>query len=173
MIFSENRFPLFRIMLQEGLPGVRMIGPKKSAHFAQALSPFAPWHCSSRLPRRTPRSGSRSSSATTPMRSAEAEKAANDAAPYRRSSAARLRCGQGAGCRAPRHEPRAGRTRAQVGAGDTALFYFAGHGFAIDGTNYLLPVDVPSRARERKASSAKPLSRPAGCRPVRRRAPAP
>ena len=27
--------------------------------------------------------------------------------------------------------------------GDTALLYFAGHGFAIDGTNYLLPVDVP------------------------------
>jgi hypothetical protein len=31
----------------------------------------------------------------------------------------------------------------KVGAGDTALIYFAGHGFAIDGTNYLLPVDVP------------------------------
>jgi hypothetical protein len=27
--------------------------------------------------------------------------------------------------------------------GDTALIYFAGHGFAVDGTNYLLPVDVP------------------------------
>ena len=31
----------------------------------------------------------------------------------------------------------------KIGAGDTALIYFAGHGFAIDGTNYLLPVDVP------------------------------
>jgi hypothetical protein len=31
----------------------------------------------------------------------------------------------------------------KVGAGDTALVYFAGHGFAVDGTNYLLPVDVP------------------------------
>ncbi len=27
--------------------------------------------------------------------------------------------------------------------GDVALLFFAGHGFAIDGTNYLLPVDVP------------------------------
>ena len=34
----------------------------------------------------------------------------------------------------------------KVGAGDTALVYFAGHGFAIDGTNYLLPVDVPVAA---------------------------
>ena len=32
----------------------------------------------------------------------------------------------------------------KVGAGDTALVYFAGHGFAVDGTNYLLPVDVPA-----------------------------
>src|SRR6266508_2754215 len=31
----------------------------------------------------------------------------------------------------------------KIGPGDTALVYFAGHGFAIDGTNYLLPVDVP------------------------------
>ena len=34
----------------------------------------------------------------------------------------------------------------KVGAGDTALVYFAGHGFAVDGTNYLLPVDVPAAA---------------------------
>jgi hypothetical protein len=32
----------------------------------------------------------------------------------------------------------------RVEAGDTALIYFAGHGFAVDGTNYLLPVDVPA-----------------------------
>ncbi len=32
----------------------------------------------------------------------------------------------------------------KVQAGDTVLFYFAGHGFAVDGTNYLLPVDVPA-----------------------------
>src|SRR3990172_6234497 len=31
-------------------------------------------------------------------------------------------------------------------AGDTALVYFAGHGFAVDGTNFLLPVDVPIAA---------------------------
>jgi hypothetical protein len=31
----------------------------------------------------------------------------------------------------------------KVAGGDTALIYFAGHGFAVDGTNYLLPVDVP------------------------------
>jgi hypothetical protein len=31
----------------------------------------------------------------------------------------------------------------KIGSGDTVLFYFAGHGFAVDGTNYLLPVDVP------------------------------
>jgi hypothetical protein len=34
----------------------------------------------------------------------------------------------------------------KVEAGDTALVYFAGHGFAGDGTNYLLPVDVPAAA---------------------------
>lgn len=31
----------------------------------------------------------------------------------------------------------------KIESGDTVLFYFAGHGFAVDGTNYLLPVDVP------------------------------
>ncbi|MBI4274580.1 MAG: caspase family protein [Rhizobiales bacterium] len=31
-----------------------------------------------------------------------------------------------------------------VDAGDTALFFFAGHGFEIQGENYLLPVDVPA-----------------------------
>jgi hypothetical protein len=30
-----------------------------------------------------------------------------------------------------------------VGPGDTALFFFAGHGFEIKGENYLLPTDVP------------------------------
>ena len=32
----------------------------------------------------------------------------------------------------------------KIGPGDTALLFFAGHGFAIEGTNYLLPVDVPN-----------------------------
>ncbi len=31
----------------------------------------------------------------------------------------------------------------KVAPGDTALVFFAGHGFAVDGTNYILPVDVP------------------------------
>ena len=31
----------------------------------------------------------------------------------------------------------------KIKPGDVALLFFAGHGFAIDGTNYLLPVDVP------------------------------
>ena len=32
----------------------------------------------------------------------------------------------------------------KIETGDTALIYFAGHGFAVDGTNYLLPIDVPA-----------------------------
>src|SRR6201986_2075305 len=31
-----------------------------------------------------------------------------------------------------------------VGPGDTAFFFFAGHGFEIAGQNYLLPTDVPA-----------------------------
>ena len=30
-----------------------------------------------------------------------------------------------------------------LGEGDTAFFFFAGHGFQIKGENYLLPTDVP------------------------------
>ena len=30
-----------------------------------------------------------------------------------------------------------------LGPGDTAFFFFAGHGFQIKGENYLLPIDVP------------------------------
>ncbi len=32
----------------------------------------------------------------------------------------------------------------RVSPGDTALFFFAGHGVALDGGNYLMPTDVPS-----------------------------
>jgi hypothetical protein len=32
----------------------------------------------------------------------------------------------------------------KIEPGDTALIYFAGHGFSIGGVNYLLPVDVPA-----------------------------
>jgi hypothetical protein len=38
----------------------------------------------------------------------------------------------------------------KVEPGDTALFFFAGHGFEIRGDNYLLPIDVPA-AREGEA----------------------
>src|ERR1700743_1053388 len=31
-----------------------------------------------------------------------------------------------------------------VGPGDTAFFFYAGHGFEISGQNYLLPTDVPA-----------------------------
>src|SRR5262245_15778635 len=33
---------------------------------------------------------------------------------------------------------------ARLEAGDTALFFYAGHGVAIDNVNYLLPSDVPA-----------------------------
>ncbi|GJE00123.1 caspase family protein [Methylobacterium isbiliense] len=39
---------------------------------------------------------------------------------------------------------RFGRFADQVQPGDTALFYFAGHGIALQGTNYLLPADIPA-----------------------------
>lgn len=32
----------------------------------------------------------------------------------------------------------------QLGAGDEAVFFFAGHGVEIDGRNYLLPADIPT-----------------------------
>ena len=32
----------------------------------------------------------------------------------------------------------------QIEAGDTAFFFYAGHGFEIAGQNYLLPTDVPA-----------------------------
>ncbi|MEZ5925412.1 MAG: caspase family protein [Hyphomicrobiaceae bacterium] len=32
----------------------------------------------------------------------------------------------------------------RINPGDVALFYYAGHGFAIEGRNYLLPVDIPA-----------------------------
>lgn len=32
----------------------------------------------------------------------------------------------------------------RIAPGDVAFFYYAGHGFAIEGRNYLLPVDIPA-----------------------------
>ena len=50
---------------------------------------------------------------------------------------------------------------ARLEAGDTALFFYAGHGVAIGGVNYLVPSDVPAatagaEARVRGASIAEP-----------------
>jgi hypothetical protein len=50
---------------------------------------------------------------------------------------------------------------ARLEAGDTAAFFFAGHGVAIQGVNYLIPSDVPAvsegaEARVRGASLAEP-----------------
>jgi hypothetical protein len=50
---------------------------------------------------------------------------------------------------------------AKLEAGDTAAFFFAGHGVAIQGVNYLIPSDVPAvsegaEARVRGASLAEP-----------------
>ena len=60
----------------------------------------------------------------------------------------------------------------KIETGETALIYFAGHGFAVDGTNYLLPVDVLKQVRAKRASCAMPPSpRPASRTGCKRRAP--
>ena len=41
---------------------------------------------------------------------------------------------------------------------DVALFFFAGHGVAIDGVNYLLPTDADASSAERLSETALPLS---------------
>jgi hypothetical protein len=40
----------------------------------------------------------------------------------------------------------------RLGPGDTAFFFFSGHGIAVDGTNYILPADVPTVAAGQIAS---------------------
>ena len=42
----------------------------------------------------------------------------------------------------------------KIESGDTALIYFAGQGFAVDGTNYLLPVGVPAAGPGERVSCA-------------------
>jgi uncharacterized caspase-like protein len=60
----------------------------------------------------------------------------------------------------------------KIGPGDTALIYFAGHGFAIDGTTICSPWMCQLRARERRAWCATPPSpRTASLTACRRRAP--
>ena len=62
----------------------------------------------------------------------------------------------------------------KIESGDTALIYFAGHGFAVDGTNYLLPVDVPAAVLARRVSCAtRPLPPTASQTGCRRRVPRP
>jgi uncharacterized caspase-like protein len=40
----------------------------------------------------------------------------------------------------------------RLSPGDTALFFFSGHGIAVDGTNYIIPADVPTVAAGQIAS---------------------
>ena len=55
-----------------------------------------------------------------------------------------------------------------VGPGDTAFFFYAGHGFEIAGQNFLLPTDVPRRDRGPGRTGARRL----GARRPHHRAPA-
>jgi uncharacterized caspase-like protein len=50
---------------------------------------------------------------------------------------------------------------------DVALLFFAGHGVALDGVNYLLPTDADASSAEKLAETAAPV-RSAGGDPVRR-----
>jgi hypothetical protein len=49
------------------------------------------------------------------------------------------------------------RIEGKIEPGDAVVFHFAGHGFEIDGQNWLLPIDVPA-AREGEASLVKDQS---------------
>jgi len=40
----------------------------------------------------------------------------------------------------------------RLGSGDTAFFFFSGHGVALDGINYILPADVPNVAAGQETS---------------------
>ena len=62
-----------------------------------------------------------------------------------------------------------------VEPGDTAFFFYAGHGFEIAGQNFLLPIDVPAATEGqeelvRDASVLAPTASSSACR-TRRRAP--
>ena len=56
----------------------------------------------------------------------------------------------------------------KIESGDTALIYFAGHGFAVDGTNYLSRSMCLRQAQAKRDSCAMPPSQraasPTGCR---------
>ena len=55
-----------------------------------------------------------------------------------------------------------------VEAGDTAFFFFAGHGFEIAGQNFLLPTDVPAATEGQEElvrdASFSPTGSSSGCR---------
>jgi hypothetical protein len=59
---------------------------------------------------------------------------------------------------------------ATIQPGDTAFFFFAGHGFEITGQNYLLPVDVPAatEGQEELVRDASILADRRGCRTAAR-----
>ena len=46
------------------------------------------------------------------------------------------------------------KVEGKIEPGDTVVFHFSGHGFEIDGQNWLLPIDVPA-AREGEAGLVK------------------
>lgn len=48
--------------------------------------------------------------------------------------------------------------KADAAGADVALLFFAGHGVALDGVNYLLPTDADAASAERLAATALPLS---------------
>ena len=48
---------------------------------------------------------------------------------------------------------------ARLEPGDTAALFFAGHGVAIAGVNYLIPSDVPAVTRRRRSAGARRLDR--------------
>lgn len=47
--------------------------------------------------------------------------------------------------------------RRRIVSGSVVVFYFAGHGVALDGTNYLLPVDIARESEEMARYNALPL----------------
>jgi hypothetical protein len=58
-----------------------------------------------------------------------------------------------------------------VEAGDTAFFFYAGHGFEIAGQNFLLPTDVPAATEGQEElvrdASVSPTASSSGCRTAR------
>jgi formylglycine-generating enzyme required for sulfatase activity len=49
--------------------------------------------------------------------------------------------------------------KAQVNAGDEAVFFFAGHGVEIDGVSYLMPTDIKDESSDQVKDDSVPLNR--------------